>query len=302
MFSGAGTGVNESNYQQMATTNAFRIERVSHYLTAASILVGKDGTNNPTFAGYLANINSAQTRVNAALAGLNAKSQAVTGQILTIRIAERELYAQTSSSSEQIAQQAAAVRSAQASVASAYAGLAKSSIWSSLNGIVSRVDIKLGEVATAYQPVIALMSDAKFQVEVGVPEVEIAKLKPENPASIALDAYGTEVFPARVVQIDPAAVAKDGVPTYKVTLEFTTNDERIRSGMTADIKIVTDTRQGVLAVPQAAIRSKGGKAIVLRRMGDRRTSEVPVEVGLISGDGRQEILSGLSEGDEVVIS
>jgi multidrug efflux pump subunit AcrA (membrane-fusion protein) len=119
---------------------------------------------------------------------------------------------------------------------------------------------------------------------------------------VTLDAYGVEVpFEATVVSVDPAETIRDGVSTYRAILQFSEQDERIRSGMTANVIITADRREGVIAIPQGAIISRDGKKIVRIKVGEE-TLEREVTVGEVSSIGSTEITSGLSEGDRVVIS
>ena len=100
--------------------------------------------------------------------------------------------------------------------------------------------------------------------------------------------------------MDPAEIIIEGVATYKVTLQFIEEDERIRSGMTANVDIIGDSRVGVLAVSQRALIRKNGEKTVKVLHGQEIT-EVKVETGLRGSDGNIEILSGLQEGDTVII-
>ncbi len=137
-------------------------------------------------------------------------------------------------------------------------------------------------------------------ISAAVPEVDVAKITIGDKAEVTLDAYGdTTVFPAAVSSIDPAETVIEGVPTYKVTLYFNDRDERVRSGMTANLDILTERREGVFRIPSRAVTTKDGKKIV--RVPDiSGLREVVVETGLRGSDGSIEIVSGLSEGDEVV--
>jgi multidrug efflux pump subunit AcrA (membrane-fusion protein) len=91
------------------------------------------------------------------------------------------------------------------------------------------------------------------------------------------------------------------VPTYRTVLLFSTIDPRIKSGMTANLTIHGDSREGVLAVPQRAVISHDGQNIV-EKVIDGKTVDTPVETGLRGSEGTIEILSGLNEGDQVVAS
>ena len=93
----------------------------------------------------------------------------------------------------------------------------------------------------------------------------------------------------------------EGVSTYKVTLEFFEEDEKIKSGMTADLDIKTDKRSGVVYVPQRAVITQDGEKFV-QVLGGGQVKEVPVKTGLRGSDGRVEIMEGVKEGDKVVVT
>ncbi len=93
----------------------------------------------------------------------------------------------------------------------------------------------------------------------------------------------------------------EGVPTYKVTLMFVQNDSRIRSGMTANLEILTHEMDNVLEIPYRAVIDNDGSTTVRLVNQDGKTyTTVPVTVGLKGSDGTIAVLSGLSAGDKVV--
>jgi RND family efflux transporter MFP subunit len=171
-----------------------------------------------------------------------------------------------------------------------------------IDGIVTRADGHLGEFISPGTISFAVISDSSFKVEIFVPEVDIAKISVGNTASIVLDAYGEEaVFPAHVIAVDPAETVVEGVPTYKVTLQFDEKDSRVRSGMTANIEIQTNFKEGVVTIPYRAITQRKGESFV--KVVDPDTKEyreVNVVTGLKGSDGMVEIRSGLIEGQTVV--
>ncbi|MDO8520699.1 MAG: hypothetical protein Q7S52_01155 [bacterium] len=77
------------------------------------------------------------------------------------------------------------------------------------------------------------------------------------------------------------------------------NDERIRSGMTANIEIATDRRDGVLVIPSRSVTTNNGAKYV-RTFENGIAIEKSVELGLRGSDGVVEVLSGLSEGEQVI--
>ena len=135
-----------------------------------------------------------------------------------------------------------------------------------------------------------------------MPEINISYLKVGNEASVTLDAYGETVpFAASVVSIDPAETIRDGVSTYRAIIRFALQDTRIKQGMTANVIVTTEKRDGVISIPQGVITEREGKKYVSIKEGDK-TVEREVTVGSISSFGSAEILTGLQEGDVVVLS
>lgn len=260
------------------------------------------------------NLSTARTNVSAELTTVSSKEQAIAVQKATnssnISTAESAvntarndlLLKQISSTPEQIAAQEARVKSSRASIQNIQAQLSKTIIISPISGTATKVAIKQGEIVAANSLAMSIISEAKFEIEANIPEADIAKIKLNDFAKITLDAYGEDViFDARVIEVEPAETIIEGVSTYKVTLQFVREDNRIRSGMTANIDILTAQKENILAVPQRAIISKNGKekfVKIINENGDIR--EAQVETGIRGSNGEIEIISGLSEGDMVI--
>ena len=121
-----------------------------------------------------------------------------------------------------------------------------------------------------------------------------------DQVEITLDAFSSDdKFIGTVTFIDPAATDIDGVIYYATKVSFNEKDERIKSGMTADLTISTDSREDVLVVPSRAVIYREDKKYVQVLNGEI-LSEIEVSTGLRGDGGLTEILSGLTEGTEVV--
>ena len=148
---------------------------------------------------------------------------------------------------------------------------------------------------------MSIISKSGFEIESFVPEADIAKVKIENQAKLTLDAYGdNEWFDAKVVSIDPAETIIENVATYKIVLHFLNGNDKIKSGMTANIDIATAVREDIIAVPQRAVITSGREKFV-RVLSDNAFKEVRVTTGIRGSDGRIEIQEGLQVGDRVII-
>ena len=168
-----------------------------------------------------------------------------------------------------------------------------------ISGTITSVSSQPGEVATTGASVITMIGLGKFQIEADIPESDIGKVSLADPAIITLDAFLDEIQKGKVVDIEPAETIIQGVVYYKVTIELEGTDERIKSGMTANIIIITDTRENVLAVPQRAVIEKNEKKYT-RVLAEEGYQEQEVETGLMGSEGQVEIISGLKEGDKVI--
>ena len=188
---------------------------------------------------------------------------------------------------------------AEAQLSLARERLQKAKLTSPISGIITQVRKKEGEMAAPGEPIISLMSVSGLQIEVEVPEVDIGKVKLGQRAEIGLDAFPDEVFWGSVVKIDPAEEIIQGVVYYKVTIDFDKLDKRIKSGMTADIDIITQEKNNVLVVPARAVISQNDKKMVRVLEGEGFKMR-EVKTGIHGSEGEIEIISGLKEGERVI--
>ena len=174
-------------------------------------------------------------------------------------------------------------------------------IKSPINGVVTDISAEVGENISQGSPVITIISSSQYEIEANIPEADMAKVSVGAETEVILDAYGSDaVFMARVVSVNPAETLIDGVATYRTKFQFIDNDERIKSGMTANLRITGKSVENVIAVPQRSVITRGGIKYV-RVIEEGAIVEKTVETGLRGSDGNIEIVSGLSEGEKVVI-
>ncbi len=180
--------------------------------------------------------------------------------------------------------------------------LEKNNLVSPIDGVVTKVEPDIGEYVSPGVVSFGVISDGEYEIEAYVPEADIAKIKISDQASTTLDAYGQNVdFPSVVVDIDPAETILEGVPTYRIVMRFVYKDSRIKSGMTANLDIMTNERKNVLVVPTRAIQTEDNKKYI--RVVDfdgKNYTNVPIIVGLKGSDGVSEIISGVKLGDKIV--
>jgi RND family efflux transporter MFP subunit len=209
------------------------------------------------------------------------------------------------STAEDIEVAEAALGKAQAIVEGLQSQLRQSSIVSPYAGVVTSMNVKVGEVyvpGISASEGVSIIGNGSFEIDVYVPEIDIGKIHAADSAAVTFDAFGSStMFPAHVKLVDPAETVQNGVNAYKVTVSFDDQtDNRIKSGLTANVIITTKTVSGALVVPTRAIISRGDNKIVLvRDANDPAYSEKQVGTGVVSADGYTEIVSGLKEGDTI---
>ncbi|MEK7185017.1 MAG: HlyD family efflux transporter periplasmic adaptor subunit, partial [Patescibacteria group bacterium] len=191
------------------------------------------------------------------------------------------------------------------------ADLSKEIIRAPFSGIVGTIDAEVGEVVGAGDTIIRLISEEdNFSIEANISEVNIAKINVGNKVRAVFDALPDQSFYGSVSHIDSTETIIDDVVNYKVTIlvdSSAINDktDKIKSGMTANLFVETAERQNVLIVPLFALTrsTEGGetKFVAQKLVGGSRSEETSVVLGVVGSDGRAEVLSGLSEGDVLVI-
>ncbi|MDO8524284.1 MAG: efflux RND transporter periplasmic adaptor subunit [bacterium] len=302
------------------------LNQISDFLnTVDSALSNASGLSASVISTYKGYVNTGRTNINTILTSINALKQSISSQKITnqknidtqqsvynsaksaLDVAQNELELQLAGSTlEAIQSQDALTKAAQASVDNISAQITKATLKAPITGIIILQNAKPGEIAQAGAKIVSLISQAEFEIEANIPEADIAKIKLGDIATATLDAYGPDVkFQAKIAKVDPAETILEGVATYKTTLQFTQKDERIKSGFTANIDILTNQRENVLAVPYRAVITKNGDKIVKvvnpsARSGQAKIEERKVALGLRGSDGNVEILNGISEGEKVI--
>lgn len=232
--------------------------------------------------GYKDSVASARSAVSAALASVVSAEATVNASATSVPV------------------QSARAAAARAEVDRLSANFSDAIIRAPFSGIVSKQDAKVGAAAAQSATLVSVMSGT-YEIEALVPEVSIAGLAVGNVAKVTLDAYGSQtVFDAVVDRIDPAETVRDGVSNYKVYLTFPAPDDRVRSGMTANVSVETMREAGKLLVPSRAVLDREGTKVV-RVKADGDAEERTITTGRADSEGNIEILSGLSEGEQVLL-
>jgi HlyD family secretion protein len=184
----------------------------------------------------------------------------------------------------------------------AKANRAKALLYSPIDGVISKVNKNSGELVNPSDVVIEIISP-HYEIKIDIPETDVVKISNDDESEITFDALGSDVkFKGKVLTIEPASTEIQDVVYYKVKISIENNDERVKPGMTANVLINTDKKENALYLPYRAVLSeqKDGRKYV-KIINNGTAEEKDVILGLKADDGFIEILSGVSQGEEVVL-
>jgi HlyD family secretion protein len=161
------------------------------------------------------------------------------------------------SAKAQIENGKAQVEQARHSLVSAQYDLARTSVYSPINGIVLNRNVDPGQtVAASFQtPVLFTIAKdlRKMELQVSIDEADIAKVKAGQQATFTVDAYPDAVFKGTIRMVRVNSQIEEGVVTYIAVLDIDNADLRLRPGMSADADITVRHFKNVLLVPRAAL-------------------------------------------------
>ncbi|TCR06235.1 efflux RND transporter periplasmic adaptor subunit [Neorhizobium sp. JUb45] len=190
-----------------------------------------------------------------------------------------------------------ALQSAVSALEQARNQVAYAQLKSDVNGIVTGVSAEAGQVVAAGTTVISVAVDGEKEVEIAVPENDIAQFRPGKTVSATFWSYRDLTLEGKVREVSGSANTQSRTFMVRVSLP---DDEQLRLGMTGMITARTDGAVAAYSVPLAAVTQKDGKSIVW--IVDKAKGTVharPVTVAGFSDDGVR-IADGVKPGETVV--
>lgn len=163
-------------------------------------------------------------------------------------------------------------------------------------GIILERNVEVGSVIQSAMSglsggeVLLLMANLDtVQVRTLVDETDIGKITPDLPVTIRVDAYPNQPFRGRVLKIEPQAVTEQNVTMFPVLIRIPNDDGLLRPGMNSEVEIGVASRMGVMAVPDAALRTSNDFASAAAVLGlDLATVQAQLSdarQGLTMGNG-----------------
>lgn len=245
-------------------------------------------------------VSSARTQVDSQINDFSNAQSSYKSAISELDSANNKLNLLVSSSSTaDINAQEARLGAERARLKDATTLLSNSTITAPFDGVIVERNVEEGETILSGDVVMSVVTGGEYKIESYIPEVFIGDVSKGDVARIIFDSYPQQVFEGSVVFVEPKQTERDGISTYKTTLEFDSRDSLVRLGMTVDITIVTKEIDNALSIPVSYILIEDAKTYALLKNGNEE-EKVEVSLGGIDADNNQEVLSGLSAGDVVI--
>ena len=209
-----------------------------------------------------------------------------------------------------IAQSQANVAQDEANLKQLEEQLSYTDIISPIDGIVLSRDVQMGDAVSS---ILVLGSSATLVMTLGdtsevyvkgkVDESDIGKVYLGQRARIKVESFKDKTFDGKVTKISPMGVEKDNVTTFEVRVSIQNPGGELKAEMTANAEIILEEHKNVLQIPEGAIlydKDKKASVEIPNPKGKEGKDKVAVNIGISNG-AKTEVLSGLKEGDQVVL-
>ncbi|MBZ5722611.1 MAG: efflux RND transporter periplasmic adaptor subunit [Acidobacteriia bacterium] len=188
--------------------------------------------------------------------------------------------------------------------------LSYTDIESPIDGIVLSRDVEMGDAVSS---ILVLGSGATLVMTLGdtsevyvkgkVDESDIGKVYLGQPARIKVESFKDKTFNGKVTKISPMGVEKDNVTTFEVRVSINNPGGELKAEMTANAEIILEEHKGVLQIPEGALiydKDKKASVEIPEPSAKDGKKKLAVNIGISNG-AKTEVLSGLKEGDQVVL-
>jgi len=213
-------------------------------------------------------------------------------------------------SKAQVAQAKAQIAQAKAALDNAEENLRYATISSPIDGEVLSKDVEVGDAVSS---ILVLGSQATLVMTLGdtsevyvrgkVDESDIGKVYLGQTARIVVESFKDKAFQGKVTKISPLGVEKDNVTTFEVRVSIQNSTGELRANMSANAEIILEEKKGVLLAPEGALvfdKDKNASVEIPDPKADTGRRKIAVKVGISNGV-KAEILSGLHEGQKVIV-
>jgi len=277
-----------------------------------------------TMATHQANLNTYTGTANSQLTGLLNIKETITNAKQTIIEAGRSIEEKTQSlaklkagaDSLDLKSQELSIQQRENALKDAQEKLADYTVRSPFAGLIAELPVKQGD-DLASDATVATMISEQWLAEVSLNEIDAAKIKLGQKATLTFDALADLSLSGQVAEVDSLGTVAQGVVSYNIKIALDSEaPEQIKSGMSVSAAIITDIKNDVLLIPNEAVKSLNNRSyaelpqnlLTTEQLADSEIGLIlpnglkqqEIEIGL-SNDSSTEVLSGLSEGEQIIV-
>jgi len=267
---------------------------------------------------YQSDISSYISKLNGFISGLLSIQNTIKNNVQKLEDAQQSLDMAKKFNPFDVVSQENTVKQKEAALADAQKSLSDCYVRAPFGGIVANIDVERGDSVSGSTAVATVITKQQI-AEITLNEIDVAKIKTGQKATLTFDAIPDLSVAGEVAEINILGAVSQGVVSYTVKIALGTQNEQIKPGMSVSADIITNVKQNVLLIPNSAVKSAGGTSYVevpqdataasrlLANAANSATgiilNPVPrqqaVEIGLVN-DSVSEVTSGLKAGDLVI--
>ena len=292
----------------------YQDELLTHNLQPQTL----SSTHLSSLASFTSKTNSEISSVSSAKKSISSYEKAIVNAENTIRQKELSLENLKAGADElAIRAKKISVQQKEDALLDAQQNLNSCYIKAPFDGVIAAVNVKKRDSVSANTAIAKIITKQRI-AEISLNEVDAAKVKVGQKATLTFDAIDDLTITGEVIEVDALGTITQGVVTYSAKIGFDTQEEKVKPGMSVSASIIIETKQNVLLISNSAIKSQGDNYYVETLEGVTTSNQLlantansagllsktppqqqSVEIGL-SNDSYTEIISGLKEGDQVV--
>jgi multidrug efflux pump subunit AcrA (membrane-fusion protein) len=173
-----------------------------------------------------------------------------------------------------------------------------------ISGVISSLPGQVGMKISQTSPIAVISGGGGLEIELYVAERFIYRITMNLPCEITLDAYPGDNFRGRISEISPVVDTASRTMMIKVNVD--NPDDKLKAGMFANVKIITEEKLNVITIPENAVLQRAGENFVYTVQTDpddssaKTAKRTPVSLGL-NVDNMVEVTEGLEVGDELIV-
>jgi len=306
-ISGRIQPIEEVTIMPLATGEVTRVNvRMGDWVARGATLFHIDQTQ------AAASLNQAQAGLSQAQAGLNQANETLNSHRTTFERTQllynegavslqafEQARTQYLTARESVNSASASVNMARATVTSASNAAGNSNVTAPISGYVTSLNVSVGSIASPGAPAATIADVSSLEINTSVSEYLAFRLSAGTPVEIRVAALGDRVHSGTIAAVSPAPAA--GGLTFPVRISVDNENGELMAGMFAEISLIADERDQVIAIPSDAVIMRTGRTLVVVLGSDNIPEFRDITVGIDNGE-YAEITSGLSVGETIVIT